>query len=92
MALVFPAYQLLAFFGIIAIILPYAHAETTSFGGPLTLLLVFIIGVPIMASWHLSCLLFCQGYFGFLAGIGTSGAPWAARGLETAVNWFRPAQ
>lgn len=92
MAFVFPAYQLLAFIGVVAIVGSFQSAERAFFFGPLALLLAFFVGVPIMASWHLSCLLFSQGYFGFLAGLGIPCMPWAAMQLENAVNWFRPAQ
>ena len=89
MFLLFPAYQLLALIGMAAIVLSFEAAETSFLFTLLALFLAILIGVPIFASWHLSCLLFGVGYFGFFASLGFPGLSWAVRLLNGAVDWFR---
>lgn len=86
----FPVYQLLAALGITAIVLSFEAASTALYFASLGLVLVIFIGIPIFASWYLSCLLFCMGFFGFLAWLGLPFMSWVTRQLEHAVNWFRP--
>lgn len=92
MILVFPAYQLLALAGIAAVIFSFEAVGTSPYFAPLWLILAILIGVPLLASWHLSCLLFSIGYFGFFAWLGIPFTPWVTKQLEGAVNWFRSAQ
>lgn len=90
MFLVFPTYQILAFLGIAAIAFSFESVNTAFYFGPMGLILALFIGVPLIASWHLSCLLFMIGYFEFFAWIGVPFMAWAAKLLEGPVNWLRP--
>jgi len=90
MIFVFPAYQILAFISIAAVVFSFEAASTSLYFMPIGLILTIFMGVPIFASWHLSCLLFGIGYFGFFARLGIPFMPWVTRHLEGAVNWFRP--
>jgi hypothetical protein len=90
MFLLFPAYQFVALIGLGAIVFSFEAAETSLFFALLGLFLAILIGIPIFASWHLSCLLFSVGYFGFFASLGFPLTAWATTQLEGAVNWFRP--
>ncbi len=92
MFFVFPVYQFLAFIGIAAIGFSFEAVGTAFYFAPLGLFLAIFIGVPILASWHLSCLLFGIGYFGFFAWLGIPFMPSVTRQLEGAANWFRPVQ
>ena len=89
MFLVFPAYQFLALIGIAAIIFSFEAAETSFYFELLGIFGTIIIGIPVIASWHLSFLLFMVGYFGFFALLGFPFMSWATTQLEGAVNWFR---
>ena len=90
MFLLFPAYQFVALIGMAAIISSFGGAETSFFFALLGLFLAVLVGIPIFVSWHLSCLLFGVGYFGFFASLGFPFMAWIAAQLEDAVNWFRP--
>lgn len=90
MIFVFPAYQFIAFMGITTIIFSFEEAGTSPYFALFGMILAFFIGVPIFASWHLSCVLFLIGYFGFLAQLGFPFMPWVKKQLEYALNWFRP--
>jgi len=86
----FPAYQFFAIISVAAINLSFIAVDYALFLVPLALILLVILGVPILASWHLSCLLFGVGYFGFLARLGIPAMSWMERQVEGPVNWFRP--
>ena len=58
MVLVFPVYQLLALLGIGAVSLSFDAAAESVYFLFLCVAFVILIGVPILMSWHLSCLLF----------------------------------
>lgn len=90
MFFVFPAYQFLAMIGMASILFSFQSIATALYFLPLGLILTLFIGVPVLTSWYLSCLLFGLGYFEFLARLGIPFMPWVARELEGGVNWFRP--
>lgn len=90
MFLVFPAYQILAGIGLNAIGLAFAASSESVYFAPLGLFLAVLVGIPIFASWHLSSILFCVGYFGFFASLGVPFTHWMENKLEGVVNWFRP--
>lgn len=92
MFLVFPVYQCLAFVGIAVVFFAFKAVGTSLYFLPIGLFLAFLVGVPIFASWHLSCLLFGIGYFGFLAWVGIPLMCPLSRELGRAVDWFRPKQ
>lgn len=92
MVLVFPAYQILALFGIAVVSSSFETTITSPYLIVISLILAIFVGLPILASWHLSCLLFGIGYFGFLAWIGIPFMPSLTKDLEDAANWFRRAQ
>jgi hypothetical protein len=92
MIFVFPAYQLLALIGIAAIVFSFEAASISLYFVPLALILTIFIGVPVFASWYLSCLLFGISYFGFFAWLGIPFMPWVTSQLESAVSWFRSVQ
>lgn len=89
MFLVFPAYQFLAFSGVVVVILSFQAAETSIYFVLLRMFLTIVVGLLLFASWYLSCLLFAMGVFEFLAVLGLPMMPWAKRRLSSAVNWFR---
>ena len=89
--LVFPIYQLFAFIGIAAVIFAFQAVASSLYLLPIGLILAVVLGVPILVSWHLSCLLFFIAYFEFLARFGIPFMRGASRQLEGAVNWYRPA-
>lgn len=86
MVLVFPVYQLLALLGIGAVSLSFDAAAESVYFLFLCVAFVILIGVPILMSWHLSCLLFFVGYFGSFAWLGLPLAPWVTRKFESIVN------
>lgn len=87
--LVFPVYQALAFIGIATIIHLVTAIEAELYSSLLVIVLMTIIGIPISASWYLSCLLFGACFFGVLAWLGIPIAPWVTKQLEGVVNRFR---
>ena len=92
MFFLFPVYQLIAFISMAAIVFSFEAASTGFQFIVLGVVLAIVLGVPIIASWHLSCLLFGIGYFGFFAWLGMPVMPWVVKQLEEAVAWFRPVQ
>jgi hypothetical protein len=90
MVLVFPAYQILVCIGIVAVLFLFEVTDTSPYFTVLWLIFAIFVGVPILASWHLSCLLFGLGYFGFLEWLGFPFMTWVTRQLEGVINWFRP--
>jgi len=90
MFVLFPFYQILAFNGVVAIAYAIQEAGSGVYMGAIALILAIFIGVPIVASWHLSCFLFAVGYFGFFAWLGIPLMAWVTRQLERIVNLYRP--
>ena len=92
MVFVFPTYQILSITSLLTITFLFQTLGISLYFIPLGLILVILLGVPILASWHLSCLLFGVGYFSFLAKLGFPFMSWVTNQLENAVSWFRVAQ
>ncbi len=88
----FPIYQLFAIIGVVAIAFAFVSMEETYLYAPLGFLLALFVGIPIIVSWHLSCLLFLAAYFGFFASLGVPFMAWTEGQLTSAVGFFRPRQ
>jgi len=85
----FPMYQIIAFIGLIVVFNTYGALGELAYATPVAIGLTVFVGLPILASWHLSVLLFGVGYFGFFARIGIPFMGWATDQIKSAVNWFR---
>lgn len=88
--LIFPAYQLLATVGLLSCIHLFKAIEISLFFLPLGASMAVLIGIPLLASWHLSCLLLAACYFGPMAKLGIPFMSWVLRQLDAAIRWFRP--
>jgi len=68
---VFPIYQLISFVGIVLV--SSLSLELSWWSGILAIPTLLFFAIPIISTWHLSCLLIFKGYFDFiylLTGLG----------------------
>jgi hypothetical protein len=90
MFLIFPIYQLLSFIGMAIIVFSFLPSSTNPYYLLLALPLAYLVGIPILASWHLSGFLFFEGFFGFFAWLGFPAMERMTKFAESIVAFYRP--
>lgn len=89
MLLLFPLYQLCSLVLSFVTVQLFLMARAEAFWWLAFVPLTFLLLIPAIASWHLSCFIFCKGYFDFFAEMGWPGLRLAVRFCDVFINEFR---